>query len=359
MSAELPLEQPSQLRNTNPWILHPALDLFLGCGGLVLVLASGEFCPATRPWFQFWIPIISIVAHLFSETHIAATLNRLYGNAEQRNSHPFCAIFLPVLALILFCVGIHNSFVLGIALKIYLLWIVQHFLAQIYGLCMIYFYKTNFVLSNFEKRLFRYSLGAITISVILRHLSRRTELMPTLLGVELPHWELISPEIVSLAEFVSHSLLLKMCLTLLQKSLCERKFVPLPISLLLLTTVVSFEYSELRQTFWFYLPAFFHGSQYLLVSFAQRLKESGVAPAQFFRKGWRGSLLDNLLEYYLALMLISFSLFIAFPFFVSLVWKVDLSISFAGAFAFVGLHHFITDGFVWKLRDPKVRSSVV
>jgi hypothetical protein len=115
---------------------------------------------------------------------------------------------------------------------------------------------------------------------------------------------------------------------------------------------------DVTGTLWLYVPAFYHGSQYLVVSVAYYLKEKGlpesVPPAKI------ASMLSQLsaLKYFGQLMLFGCFLYIGIPRVLEQM-GVSFEVAFASIFCAVNFHHFLTDGAIWKLRDKRTRDILI
>ena len=137
------------------WILHPAIDMLLCCGGLVWAFFSVHFfliAPAHNIALTQMMALFAIIlTHCFSETHTVATLVRAYRTADTRRQY---AAYTHWAALACAAVGLLALFVQGLTpllAKLYLVWVAQHFTAQTYGMVLLYCFKT-ITRSNLSKR---------------------------------------------------------------------------------------------------------------------------------------------------------------------------------------------------------------
>jgi Na+/glutamate symporter len=145
----------------------------------------------------------------------------------------------------------------------------------------------------------------------------------------------------------------------LKKRIAEGENLPLPAAILLLTTIMLFTTAATElKVIWLYVPAFFHGVQYLVVTTSVRLKQSG---ADLSRGGRSVVLLlfeDSNLRYWGSLLGIAACLYLLVPL-ICTVFGVNFQVAFASVFVAVSLHHFLADSAIWKIRDPQVRKLLI
>jgi hypothetical protein len=96
--------------------------------------------------------------------------------------------------------------------------------------------------------------------------------------------------------------------------------------------------------------ALMHSAQYLWITqhYAHRDSMRHAGASAWSRSG-----------YWVILVLGGIALFIPVPWMASLIGRTDFAASVLIVAAVVNLHHFILDGVVWKLRDPKVSQALV
>ena len=110
---------------------------------------------------------------------------------------------------------------------------------------------------------------------------------------------------------------------------------------------------------WFLLSSwFFHSAQYLVVTTSVYLKERGLPPNISFSQIATMLRTPAFARYFALLFVVGFSVSFLFP-----QWLMGhqpaAGIAFACVFVTVNLHHFITDSFIWKLRDPVLQKLLV
>jgi hypothetical protein len=126
--------------STYPWIFGPAFDLIFCCGGAVwLLFILQEFARplAGAIMNPVMTAIVILSAHPWGEMHISATLFRIYESADSRKRHSVLCFWLAALAVLMFVCGTLVPELTGAYLRIYFLWIVQHYVGQSYGFVLL------------------------------------------------------------------------------------------------------------------------------------------------------------------------------------------------------------------------------
>lgn len=151
------ITQSTPVRHTSGrWILHPMIDLTFCRGGLLCLLMAVHYLVApgafqSGPSIVEPFPLLGLLGTmLLADTHNMATLVQLYRNRERRNRLWFvsyaggaCCIGLGIFALL-------SPAVAAVAARLYLVFIVQHVIAQTYGLLLLYCEKRDYLFSSTE-----------------------------------------------------------------------------------------------------------------------------------------------------------------------------------------------------------------
>lgn len=345
--------------STSPWIIGPVADVLFCCGGLVWILsfAQGYLIDEINPrWAPTFASVTILASHLFGEAHISATLFKIYRTAETRSRFAFCTLWQPIFWTCLCLYGIANPPVTGGLLKLYLLWVYQHFSGQAYGLVLLYCFKRNYEITQADKLTLRYLLSAVTVVAIAKQLSVTAVPAPEFLGVALPTWNFLPSTIHFACVWLSYGWCLVFGLRLFVRGCEERRILPLPALLILITILVAYLGDEKNSnSLWLYLPAFFHATQYLAITVVQHLKDSvdsSTLPTSKESVKLRG------LKYYSNLLLLSVGLYVGIPMCLHLC-GAPRDLAFASVFAVVNLHHFATDMLIWKMRNPETRNRLL
>lgn len=356
-------EQSDQQKKTVPynWILNPTVDLIFCCGGLLWLmylanLVFGSHLPMANG------PLILLTVagtHILSETHTAATLERLHQSEPTRKALSNFGLIASVICFLLAVASLVTPGFPAIFAKIYLLWIVQHFMAQSYGIALIYCYKRNYIMNLWEKRIFKLVIDATIAYGILKQLTFKEWSMDKFIGQTLPFWGPLPEPIFAVADWTLKIAVVAFVAMIVRKFITERKVFPLPAALITVSAVAIFTLPKsVTTSLWVYVPAFYHGSQYLVVSTSYFLKERGlpenVSTAQV------GKLLfkPTTLKYFATLFVIGVFIYGGLPGLLQ-DFGFDYKIAFATIFCVINFHHFLIDAAIWRLRDPRVRKLLI
>jgi hypothetical protein len=343
--------------------LHPVLDLLFCCGGIVWIFFALHFFvfgpdSAAKP-LQIMLSLSALGAIGLSETHVVATLQRIYAKGDQRRKFAPYTIWAALACGLLGLCGCFFEQLVPVFLKIYLLFVAQHFTAQTYGLTLLYCAKRAYFLKDWEKRV----LGALMQSTmwvaVLRQVTARDWGGAYLFGYQIPFWGPLPAWTSQVGEFCVGLCALAMIAIVIRKRHSEGKFMPLPAILLTVTGVVIFVVgTQAGSTLWLYVPAFFHGSQYIAVSLAFYLKEKGLPEGISTREIATQITEPVAIRYLILLLVCAVCFFHGLPFVAHLIGFKATAFA-ASTFAAIHFHHFLTDRAIWKLRDSDVRKLLV
>jgi len=341
---------------TGRMFVGPVFDyLWIGAGASLPVLALvlfGSSLPGIGPLANGMASLadpalLPFVVLLFSSTHFAASTVRLYTKPGAVASLPFVTLVLPVvfLALLSFCVLVSDT--LGRHLQaLYLTWSPYHYAAQAYGLAVMYCYRSGCAIDGKSKKLLRVLALAPFVSVFL-----------TMPGVGLS-WLLperaraAAPVQSALAGIAPVLALISLVGPLALFAAYARRAAPMPAIAPLLLAVNAVWWLALPPLQAFVWATFFHGIQYLAIVVIFHVREhEGLAG------GRRGALAQAGL-FYAGCLALGYALFNCLP----------QAYVFAGAstteslllvIAAVNIHHFVVDGFIWKLGRRDANRAVV
>jgi hypothetical protein len=341
------------------WILHPAIDLFFVCGGIAWLLFALHYFVlgpnSGSSTVQTFVVIAALGTLLFSETHTVATLVRAYDKDSIREKFSLYTHWAAIICASLTLAGLFCKPLLPIFAKIYLLIVSQHFTAQTYGLVLLYCYKRQYPLSIWEKRLMSLLMQATMWFAVLRQCTYREWSGDIFLGQTLPFWGPLPEWIFLLAQAVLVAAGVAVAFMVLVKAIAEKQYLPLPSAMLLLSGVLIFVFGkQATGILWLYVPAFFHGSQYIVVSTSYYLKEQGLPENVPTSK--IASLLGQkrALRYLGFLILAGTFVYIGLPRILE-QFGFNYQVAFAAIFTTVNFHHVLIDRVIWKMRDADVR----
>lgn len=345
------------------WILHPAIDLLLVCGGLSWALFAVHFFVAkptmSYPMLQILAFVVLIGSHVLSETHTVATLVRAYGKSQERRRLSLYTEWggLACLAL-LFC-GLFVPGCTPIMAKVYLLWVVHHFTAQSYGLALLYCMKRGYKLAPLEKTILQSVFVSTAAFAIMRQLCFKDWSPNGFLAQIIPFWGPL-PGWFMYGAICFLTLSMVLCaLMISRRFFVSREILPLPAALLMVTTVLMYTFDHSASgVVWLYIPAFFHGSQYVAISLSQYLKERGLPEGMKPDQIGRLALQSDGIKYFGFLLMGAIVIYVGIPR-VLTEFGFDYTHAFATVFCAINLHHFLTDQAIWKLRNPKLRKQLL
>lgn len=367
---------PVKNRTSYEWILSPAIDLLFCCGGLLWLIFAIHLC--LRACLRDGTVdlsgdnagsiqvLIAAGTILLANPHSAATLMRLYGERETRKQLWVCSYIGAAGAILVGAACVLSSQALGFFARIYLILIVHHVLAQVRGIALIYCYKRNYVLNAGQKQSLSWLINSIICLAVMRQFTDSAWHQTSFNSLEipslqfLPYWTVTIPAIAAMASGG------RLILQSFRRWQSDGSVVPLPAVFLICTIVVAFSLGrEMFGGLWLFVPAFFHGSQYLVVTTAYNLKshigslaaDDRADPPNFHNIS-RSLLTTHNLTYWGSLLVIGMSLFGGIP---AVLYSVGVAstISLPAVFIAVNLHHFLADHSLWRMRDPKVRHLLV
>ena len=351
----------------SPWVVDPIFDLLFVAGGIpILLIGINLFSVGWRTPDPFTfgqsktsgllLGLVLIGQHLFANSHNIATYLRIWGSEEDRDRFSFYRTWLVALFFPLFVLGLYSPAVTGAYVYFYLMAVFWHYAAQSYGIALIYCYKRNYSLRPFEKRIMKFCMTSLSAYAILRLASVRGNSPAEWYGVALPFWGPFPPILYQTAGIVFSFAVIVFSFVIITKLIMEKKLFPLP-SLMVLLAVIALGLSEssTNALLWFYVPAFFHGTQYLAICLSYALKERGDAGTISLKKLICSPLAGRL---FATTVVIGGFLYVVIP---HIFQQFGFSYAMVAGLvlAIVNFHHFLTDAAIWRLRDPRCREILL
>lgn len=343
------------------WLHGPIPDLLLGCGVLFLLVA-GAFSAAGGTLFRAvppWVPELLIA--LVSAPHYGATLVRVYDRRTDRRGYFAYSVVATGGILALFGVALVEPLVASLLATAYLTWAGWHYTGQNYGIAAMFLRRRSVPLEASARRLLHASFVLSYLFVLfVAHAQLEAIADP---GREARFIPLSIPESVN--EVVLPILLVAYAATTLGwiGLLARRaaRFADLGPTLLLAgvqlvwwsvpylgrfygfgagTVAIDWD----ARTLFFPWVAAAHAIQYLWIT-TYYAKSSGP---------WRGGL-----RYYGAILVAGLAAWtVPALLFAPRAGEFDWNFALLLA-ATVNLHHFVLDGAIWKLRQPKVARVLI
>lgn len=295
---------------------------------------------------------------IFVDPHQPATLFRVFGSQSTRAKlgKPVAAVGLMAIsvALIMLCFPATT----GCFLQIIFAWGVQHWLAQTYGIALIYCYKRDYRLSKAEREIMHAMVRAAIIYLWFRLFYKELDGPHFTLGAQFTPLYFIPDWLYNLSLTVLLLSMAVFAVMVIRKFILEKRFFPLPALANLLTLMLlPFLAHDTRIVISALASPFFHSSQYLVVTAAFYLKEHSLAPL-------KPSQISRLLfsrtfaKYFAVVFTAGLFLCILLPYSMTYL-GIAKSLAFPTVYVMLNFHHFITDAYIWKLRDPDLQRLLV
>lgn len=349
---ELSVEDKSEADASGKcWFINPTVDLLFCCGGIMWILVACHFAFGWHVRNIYDGPGIyagSIAALIgvlcFSDAHVAAGLFRFYGTPALRRRSKLVSYVVPTILAALACASLFSPSILAIGLRVYLLFITHHLAWQTYGIASLYCKKQGCELSQSQRRSLKLFFSAVTIHGMAQQIGN-----PKFLSIEsifksswfaLPEWSLVLAQSLLIAATIW--LVVENCRAIIKRE----NPLPLPVLIMIATVVLIFSFSiDILKIFWLYVPSFFHGSQYVVVTAAMKLKEqANTLPGTSVL-----SLLtsERNIGYWCWIIATGITLYIGIP--TTLAhFGFNLITAFNAIFWTINLHHFFIDAIMWR-----------
>jgi hypothetical protein len=307
-----------------------------------------------EPQAERWAVLFYALALVCNYPHYMATIHRAYARLEDRSAHRLFTHYVTVV-LIGTAVAAHVwPALVPWLFTAYVMWSPWHYTGQNFGLSMMFLRRAGIEVSERERSLLH---GAFIASYLLllaafnQGASQNRFILSLGLRDEIVWAFEISGTLVfaggSLLAFRSLSQRVPLRTLVPALTLCSTQalwfVVPVLISRVSATPSPQLTYST-------GVLALMHSAQYLWITqhYAHRDSLRHTAAGAWSRS-----------RYWIVLVLGGIALFIPVPWMASLVGRTDFAASVLIVAAVVNIHHFILDGVVWKLRDPKVSQALV
>ncbi len=362
-----PAPAPAETAKSNyEWILSPPIDLLFACGGMTWliwfvveklgVVRSLDNAPGTVVWVS-WI----IAVHFFANDHAFLGWHRVatskYVSPEVRKKLGLFALFLGIM---LVPVSFNREWAVVLA-RIYVLGLIQHFIAQAYGVSMLYCLKRKYIMSKIEKDIMHWMFNLLTLVAITRALTyREFSGCDFFEGLTLPFWGPLPEAVYTAVLYAFIGSVLLFAATVVRKYIRQKLIFPLPALLSTLTIIGLYfvTLSNNEPVVGIIMSGFYHGSQNFVVALACHLKERGLPENVPTSKISCMLLRRYTITYCLCIVAAGVCLAIVLPRLLTLL-SAPLQVAIAGVVALQGFHHFTTERVIWRLRQPEVRNIMV
>ncbi|CAN5308700.1 hypothetical protein BH11CYA1_BH11CYA1_46950 [soil metagenome] len=346
----------------HPWILNPALDYLFCCGGMMWLLAGVEALGVKPDGHSHASIILAGVLFwgtlLIGEAHGPATLVRVFKSRTTPKAVRVIVIVWGLILLVAGYFGMQNVGFAQVLAKITLIWVVQHYIAQTFGIILIYCMKRKFILSKLERGLLQWQLRSLMFFVILRMFTVPAfGYMANFIGLEVPFWGPLPFWPMYLACVSFSFLSIALVAALVWRYLRTKEIFPMP-AVFTIISVAALTMSQ-RDAFFLLGLTFYHSSQYLAVTYSYFIKErakeagqklSGSLSSEFFKA--------HSLGYIFILALVGYLLTTGVP--QGIVKNgIPEPLCLTVIWACLNMHHYFSDALIWRIRDKEVRQLLV
>lgn len=344
------------------WIDRRWIDLLVGCGGWSVPLLLVSYTLVDRD-ARRWSAIFYGLALVCNYPHYMATVYRAYGRRDDRQQHRVFTHYATGV-LVVAAVLAHAQFaLLPWLFTIYVTWSPWHYTGQNFGLLMMFVRRAGIDVSATERRRLHIAFVASYV-MLLAAFNDGPSRDALVLSLGLPTAASRTIEVGAAAIFLASGLL---AFVSLARRACPEggrrvgaRALAAPLTL----------YST--QALWFVIPiavtwvaklpvpqtrystgmlAVMHSAQYLWITRYFARRDAAVHGRESIEwKEWK---------YWGTLVVGGLALFLPVPWLASYGWHYDFTASMLIVTSIVNIHHFILDGVVWKLRDPRVAQVLV
>lgn len=365
-------EAPPEGVKPSPWILNPVLDYLFVAGGAawLAVLANqlllGNDLPFDKsdPRKIGLLTVIIVSQHLFFNAHNVATYFRLWGSEPDQQAFKFYRTKLLYAAVALYVLAIFMQQLIGVLVTVYLVTTFWHWAMQTFGIALIYCEKRGYTVSKFEKASFRALMTMLSLHAGVRFFTDETFSPYTLYGAATPFW--MAPSGSMAAQAVLQVSMVLLCISafvffiaIARKLFVDKRSLPAPIFLMLATiAALGLTKKPMNVLLWIYIPALYHGSQYMALNLSYSLRERGLVDpnSRTITKQLRDWPAIN---WFGKAVLVGCAVYVILPHVVSLVNLTGYDEALGLTLAVVNFHQFATDAAIWHLGNGRIRKNLV
>lgn len=346
--AESALGTPPTAATSRRWLYNAPLDLMLGCGlwslPLLLVAYWGE--PYFAGGFATAFYALALVCNY---PHYAATWYRACAQPDDRQRYRQVLTWSGLLTVAgLLVVHAHPPLLIWV-FTLYVFWSPWHYTGQNYGIALMFARRHGLTALDRLTTRWLWVAFALPYAMLLLAFNSGPSADPLLWSAALP------PVVVKVAILILGAAFLTITFIIGRKLLYHHGwqaagptltllatqalwFIPAAVIVILGEAVFQVRYSS-------GMLALLHSAQYLWITSYYARREQGPQ--------WRPG------RYAAVLFAVGIALFIPGPWAASLWLGLDFTTSFLAFTALINIHHFILDGAVWKLREPRIAAVLV
>jgi hypothetical protein len=318
----------------------PVFDYLIVGGGLSLLVLGTLWLAPNAPFWLFVNANLWTLVLLSNSAHFAGSTVRLYTKEGTFRDLPFVTKGLPLVMLAILGLALAYPRAGALLVNVYLLWSPYHYSAQAYGLSVMYACRSGHVPLLDESRWLRLACLLPFVHAGLGELG--DFLVPAPLAAS-PAFQILRGQ--AQTALVPAAFLVPLAVLAFMARRGERP-VPAIVAVLLLSNATWLVFAGYTGAFAVGLVTVFHGLQYLAILGVFHVRERLSRPGET-RPWWR--LAGG---FYLVCLALGYLLFQAWPagleFFGATYAESAILVA-----AVVNLHHFLVDGFIWKIRKDR------
>jgi len=329
-------------------IISPVVD-FLSVGGLSLLLMIPLLLSGRRDLVLIGAGAQAWIATAINMPHFMASYRLVYGSKAMMRAHKWAAFYIPGILLMYIVVAILASqtsqtmvFVLITVSSLYLAW---HYTGQVWGMMASFAYLDGQSFDKTERLLIRTSLRILLVWHLAWFL----------------YTQLRDPSRVTLIYYIASGamsvafVLGAVGLVRMSRRTGRRTPTLAIVAWLAIFTWYALMARDPKALFWVQIA---HAIQYLAFPVRMELNQASSAP-----KTSKSVVAMHMVLYAIGLLVISFLVGQVVP--VSLMGVVGRMFGEEPAQAapililmFINIHHYFTDGVLWKISNPEVRKQL-
>ena len=334
------------------WVDGPWIDLLIGCGGWSIPLLLVSYTLVDRD-VPRWSVVFYTLAIVCNYPHYMATIYRAYGR-DDRGQHRLYTHFLTAGLVVLGAVAHVEFAIVPWLFTTYVMWSPWHYTGQNFGLLMMFLRRGGVDVTPAERRALHVAFVASFV-MLLAAFNLGPSHDPLVLSIGLP-WR-VAAGIEAAAAFMFATGGLIAFAPMARRGARGALIAPLTLystqALWFVAPIVVGWMSSLSAPQTRYssgMLAVMHSAQYLWITryFARRDAEQRSR-----LRSW------NVWAYWGTLVIGGLALFLPVPWLASYTWHADFTVSVFIVASIINIHHFMIDGVVWKLRNPRVGQMLV
>ena len=295
--------------------------------------------------------VVAYFLLLSNSAHFASSTVRMYTMEGHAEAWPLLTMAFPLVVIgVLWLAMMAPGEVAPQIQALYLTWSPYHYAAQAYGLAVMYSYRSGCILTLEDKRLLRMvAMVPFVYTFLVQTGDGRTGL-PWLMPFDLMDqgwWQMV----VGVLDPALTVAVFALPLWLVWRQ-SRTPSGPLPFISLLIVLSNAVWWFVLNPLNAFLMATVFHGIQYLAIVIVFHVRD------QTAREDNQHSALWHCLTFYGMCFVLGYALFHVAPQAFVLVGFGAVE-SFLLVGAAINIHHFIVDGYIWKLRKGSTNRRVV